>query len=47
LTARSSIGSIKLGDLRVGRHRRLNPAEVGALFDVGEREPNRDSRVRR
>jgi 23S rRNA pseudouridine2605 synthase len=44
---RTSIGPIKLGDLRVGRHRRLNPGEVGALFKLVEREPNRDSRARR
>lgn len=44
---RTSIGPIKQGDLRVGRHRRLNPGEVGALFKLVEREPNRDSRARR
>ena len=44
---RTSIGPIKLGDLRVGRHRRLNPGEVGALFKLVEREPNRDARARR
>lgn len=31
---RTSIGPIKLGDLRGGRHRRLNPGEVGALFKL-------------
>jgi hypothetical protein len=44
---RTSIGPIKLGDLRLGRHRRLNPGEVGALFKLVEREPNRDARARR
>ena len=43
---RTSIGPIKLGDLRVGRHRRLNPGEVGALFTLVEGESNRDSRAR-
>jgi 23S rRNA pseudouridine2605 synthase len=43
----TSIGPIKQGDLRVGRHRMLNPGEVGALFKLVEREPNRDSRARR
>jgi hypothetical protein len=38
---------VKPGDLRVGRHGRLNPGEVGALFKLIEREPNRDSRARR
>jgi hypothetical protein len=44
---RTSIGPIKLGDLRVGRHRGLNRGEVGALFKLVEREPNRDARARR
>ncbi|WP_246001897.1 pseudouridine synthase [Allorhizocola rhizosphaerae] len=44
---RTSIGPIKLGDLRVGRHRRLNPGEIGALFKLVEREPRRESRARR
>jgi len=43
----TSIGPIKLGDLRVGRLRRLNPGEVGALFKLVEGEPNRDARARR
>jgi 23S rRNA pseudouridine2605 synthase len=34
---RTSIGPIKLGDLRVGRHRRLNQGEIGALFKLVER----------
>lgn len=34
---RTSIGPIRLGDLRSGRHRRLNPAEVAALFKLVER----------
>jgi 23S rRNA pseudouridine2605 synthase len=34
---RTSIGPIKLGDLRVGRHRRLNPGEVAALFKLVEK----------
>jgi 23S rRNA pseudouridine2605 synthase len=44
---RRSIGPIKLGDLRVGRHRRLNPGEVDALFRLVEHEPSRDARARR
>jgi 23S rRNA pseudouridine2605 synthase len=34
---RTAIGPIKLGDLKSGRHRRLNPAEVAALFKITER----------
>ncbi len=34
---RTSIGPIKLGDLKSGRHRRLNPGEVAALFKIVER----------
>ena len=34
---RTAIGPIKLGDLKVGRHRRLNAAEVAALFKITER----------
>jgi 23S rRNA pseudouridine2605 synthase len=34
---RTSIGPIKLGDLRSGRHRRLNPGEIAALFKLVER----------
>jgi 23S rRNA pseudouridine2605 synthase len=34
---RTAIGPIKLGDLKMGRHRRLNPAEVAALFKITER----------
>jgi 23S rRNA pseudouridine2605 synthase len=34
---RTSIGPVKLGDLKVGRHRRLNRGEIAALFKaVGE-----------
>jgi 23S rRNA pseudouridine2605 synthase len=44
---RTSIGPVKPGEVRVGRHRRLNPGEVGALFKLVEGEPNRDSRARR
>jgi len=33
---RTAIGPIKLGDLRAGRHRRLSPAEVAALFKAVE-----------
>jgi 23S rRNA pseudouridine2605 synthase len=44
---RTSIGPIKLGDLRVGRHRRLNPGEIAALFKLVEREPRRETRARR
>lgn len=36
---RTAIGPIKLGDLKVGRHRRLNPGEIGALFKLVERHP--------
>ena len=36
---RTSIGPVKLGDLRVGRHRRLNPGEVGALFSSSGANP--------
>ncbi|MEV6970599.1 pseudouridine synthase [Hamadaea sp. NPDC051192] len=31
---RTAIGPIRLGDLRAGRHRRLNAAEVAALFKL-------------
>lgn len=31
---RTAIGPIRLGDLRAGRHRRLNPGEVAALFKL-------------
>ena len=34
---RMAIGPIKLGDLKVGRHRRLNQGEVAALFKLVER----------
>jgi 23S rRNA pseudouridine2605 synthase len=34
---RTAIGPIKLGDLKAGRHRRLNAAEVAALFKITER----------
>jgi 23S rRNA pseudouridine2605 synthase len=34
---RTSIGPIKLGDLKSGRHRRLNPGEIAALFKLVER----------
>lgn len=34
---RTSIGPIKLGDLKVGRHRRLNQGEVAALFKLVEK----------
>jgi 23S rRNA pseudouridine2605 synthase len=34
---RTAIGPVRLGDLRPGRHRRLNRVEVAALFKaVGE-----------
>jgi 23S rRNA pseudouridine2605 synthase len=33
---RTAIGPIKLGDLKVGRHRRLNAGEVAALFKLVE-----------
>jgi 23S rRNA pseudouridine2605 synthase len=34
---RTAIGPVKLGDLKVGRHRRLNRGEIAALFKaVGE-----------
>jgi 23S rRNA pseudouridine2605 synthase len=35
---RTSIGPIKLGDLKVGRHRRLNAGETAALFKLVEKE---------
>ncbi|HZM78416.1 MAG TPA: pseudouridine synthase [Candidatus Limnocylindrales bacterium] len=38
---RTSIGPIKLGDLKAGRHRRLNPGEIGALFKLVERNGER------
>jgi 23S rRNA pseudouridine2605 synthase len=34
---RTSIGPIKLGDLKAGRHRRLNAGEIAALFKIVER----------
>jgi 23S rRNA pseudouridine2605 synthase len=34
---RTSIGPIKLGDLKAGRHRRLNAGEVAALFKLVEK----------
>jgi len=34
---RTSIGPIKLGDLKTGRHRRLNPGEIAALFKLVEK----------
>jgi 23S rRNA pseudouridine2605 synthase len=34
---RTAIGPIKLGDLKVGRHRRLNAGEIAALFKSTER----------
>lgn len=33
---RTSIGPIKLGDLKAGRHRHLNPGEIAALFKLVE-----------
>jgi 23S rRNA pseudouridine2605 synthase len=36
---RTAIGPIKLGDLRAGRHRRLNAAEVAALFKLVDKGP--------
>jgi 23S rRNA pseudouridine2605 synthase len=33
---RTSIGPIKLGDLKSGRHRRLNAGEIAALFKLVE-----------
>jgi 23S rRNA pseudouridine2605 synthase len=38
---RTSIGPIKLGDLKAGRHRRLNPGEIAALFKLVERSGQR------
>jgi 23S rRNA pseudouridine2605 synthase len=38
---RTSIGPIKLGDLKAGRHRRLNPGEIAALFKLVERNGER------
>jgi len=35
---RTAIGPIKLGDLRSGRHRRLNAAEVAALFKIVDKK---------
>jgi 23S rRNA pseudouridine2605 synthase len=35
---RTAIGPIKLGDLRSGRHRRLNAGEIAALFKVVDRQ---------
>jgi 23S rRNA pseudouridine2605 synthase len=35
---RTSIGPIKLGDLKAGRHRRLNAGEIAALFKLVERK---------
>lgn len=35
---RTSIGPIKLGDLKTGRHRRLNAGEIAALFKIVERK---------
>ncbi len=37
---RTSIGPIKLGDLKAGRHRRLNPGEIAALFKLVDRQPD-------
>lgn len=34
---RTAIGPVKLGDLKVGRHRHLNQGEVAALFKIVER----------
>lgn len=34
---RTTIGPIKLGDLKAGRHRHLNQGEVAALFKIVER----------
>ena len=34
---RTSIGPIKLGDLKAGRHRRLNAGEIAALFKLVEK----------
>jgi 23S rRNA pseudouridine2605 synthase len=39
---RTAIGPIKLGDLKAGRHRRLNAAEVAALFKITERVGDAD-----
>ncbi|WP_027345627.1 pseudouridine synthase [Hamadaea tsunoensis] len=36
---RTAIGPIKLGDLRTGRHRRLNAGEIAALFKITDRGP--------
>ena len=36
---RTAIGPIKLGDLRAGRHRRLNAGEIAALFKLVDKEP--------
>ncbi|MBV1855524.1 pseudouridine synthase [Catellatospora tritici] len=35
---RTAIGPIKLGDLRAGRHRRLNAGETAALFKLVDRK---------
>ena len=35
---RTAIGPIKLGDLKAGRHRRLNAGEVAALFKTVDRK---------
>ncbi|GAB4060028.1 pseudouridine synthase [Catellatospora paridis] len=35
---RTAIGPIKLGDLKAGRHRRLNAGEVAALFKITDRK---------
>ncbi len=43
---RTSIGPIKLGDLKAGRHRRLNAGEIAALFKLVERQPDRDPAAR-
>jgi 23S rRNA pseudouridine2605 synthase len=38
---RTGFGPIKLGDLKIGRHRRLNAGEVAALFKMVERKSPR------
>lgn len=35
---RTSIGPIKLGDLKAGRHRRLNQGEIAALFKLVDKD---------
>jgi 23S rRNA pseudouridine2605 synthase len=40
---RTAIGPVKLGDLKAGRHRRLNAGELGALFKLVDRKTPRES----